>query len=74
MQRGNTSRQCLPFTGLVGLSCRKTHPQRFEAVLHFTATFALCQFVRDTQLWCPAVRRAAQGVWISNEIPDLLVL
>lgn len=35
-----------PFAGFVGLARWKTQPERFEAVFHFAASFALGEFVR----------------------------
>lgn len=69
------SRQCLPFTGLVGLGLRKTHPERLETVLHLAAALSFRQFVRHPQLRRPAVRGAARvGFGLADQSADLLVL
>lgn len=49
--------------------------QGLKTILHFTATLALCQFVRDSQLGGPAIRSAAVGGFrVPDQIPDLLML
>lgn len=51
-----------PLAGLVVLGLREAHAESLEAVFHFTAALALCEFVRDAQfgrstIWCVARTR-----------------
>lgn len=69
-----TSCKSFPFTRLVGLALRKSHPQSFKTIFHLAATFPLRQLMGNSQLGCPAVGCISGRIGISNEIPDLLML
>lgn len=68
-------RERFPFAGLVGLAGGQTEPEIFEAVLHFTATFALGELMGNTQFRGAAVRRAARwAVLLANQVAHCFVL
>ena len=57
------------------MAWREADTQRLKAVLHLATPFSLSEFMRYPQLWCPAIRRLGQvKLWISNKVPNLLVL
>lgn len=64
-----------PLARLVVLGLRQAHAERLEAILHFTAAFALRKLMRHAQLGCPAVWRVAAARFrFSNQIANLFML
>jgi hypothetical protein len=57
------------------LGLREAHAESLEAILHFTAAFALRKLMRYAQLRRPAVWRVAGARFgFSNQIADLFML
>lgn len=78
LERGdivNGPAECLPLAGLVVLGLREAVAKRLEAILHFTATFALGKFVCDAQFRCSTIRGVAGArLGFPNQIADLFML